>query len=208
MSELSVYAGTADGRITSFDYSSYSDARGGIGDILTAYTNDTADWTVGQLKIGYYYYCIQAFYPFDTSGLGSGVTLTGAKFSLVSFENNSNTDFDMNLYVYDFGETVTSADFRTGTQLAAMTRVASRNTSDGFTVGTRYEWTLSDLSGISKTGTTYLMLASKNQADNVAPTDYEGVKACFANNATEGNRPKLVVTYSAAATFCPQCVLI
>ena len=94
----------------------YATALAGTGS-LGAYT--TAE--VGQKLVGSDYTISQAFHQIDMTPLPAGATVTAATIQVEIDSDNSGTNFDLTSYTYDFDVTIGTTDFRTDTELAALT---------------------------------------------------------------------------------------
>ena len=151
---------------------------------------------VGQ-DLNVNYYAWESFLEFDTSAIPDDATITGATVSVWISTDNSATDFTIEVRSFDFGTSVTTADFRNRAQLGAATLLASRSTS-GLTVGAYNDLT-SDanlLTTISMTGTTRVVLCSSRQraGTTAAGQEYVYISSPLASGTTQD--PKLTVTYS------------
>jgi hypothetical protein len=193
-----VFADTTDGSITS-EKNVYATAAGAGG---TLYLNnpDTTVLTVGQEVFpGPTYEVYEAFVQFDTSSIDDGDTIDSAVLSLDGNDNHSTTDFTAEAAVYDWGTSVTTADWRTATQLGALTRVATF-ASSGYSSG--YNAFTSDaafVSNVNKTGATRLIVFSARHRTTTTPPDQEYIFFSTADTAGTTSDPKLVVNHTVAA---------
>lgn len=189
------YSGTSDGYIYSSS-SIYSTAASGSG--TTAYTALTYDY-VGQLLTGGYYYCDESFVAFDTSPIPDSDTITSSILSLYNYTDSSDTDFTVEARLYDWGASLTTADWISNASLSSYTLLASKATS-GWTTGYNEfsENGSAFVNNTSKTGTTYIVLNSDRHRGGTAPSGNEYVGFSTADETGTTQDPKLVVTHSAA----------
>lgn len=211
MSTLTVYADTSDGVIISADSSSYSAVLAGTGSGLMANTDRVKlEFDVGgmyQVGIGQMYVggpgymVVEGFLAFDTSALGSGVTVTDAKLSLYCTDDYSSQDFTVEAFAIDWGGSLTTADWQTDSDLGSATKVATLATS-GITTSAHNEFSdVALASNINKTGYTYIVLASDRTRTGTAPDTGgtpEFVHFSSADESGTGQDPKLTVTYEIA----------
>lgn len=209
------FSQTSDEGLISYDASGsiWSDAVNGLGDLaFDTDTNTGGDGTTISLgnfiQTGLAALAEEGFFSFDTSSL-SGQTVSQVDFSL--FEHVSGLLFGtdvsggtVNFQVrpYNFGASVTTADWRTAAQYNALTILA---TLDGDTIvsdaynafaenGTNFQ------TAINTTGTTYLIVSNAHQASTTPPSDGSYIFEVYAaDQAGTTNDPKLVVTHAAAA---------
>lgn len=184
----------------------YSTAR------TTATSTSGAFIVVGQNWSGAVYECQEGFIQFDTSALPDGATITGVTLKLYPSFDNSGTDFTINVLGFDWGASLTTADWRTPTQAAALTNYGSYATASGWSGGYKsITGNASFIAAINKTGMTYIMLVSSRWQAGNTPTGGEYVQP---QNYDGANPPQLVIDYtgvthvaaaalSAAATISP-----
>lgn len=155
---LGVYSGST----------SYSDAREGTGTAVL--TGNGAD--LGQKLSAGTYYIDQQFMEFDVSGVG---TATAATLAINAFSPVGS--FTMEARAYDFGASITTADFVPGSSLSGLTLLGSRSTV-GFTSGSYWDVT-SDAALVTEINaqpsTLRLVLASAAQTSGTAPTASDDV---------------------------------
>lgn len=208
MSTLVVYSNTTDGYVASDrtaggTTNDYSTVRAGFG--LTADTTGVSLW-LGQ----YWAYdtdfdenalaVFEVFLGFDTSSIPDGDTVSAAVLNLTSQVDNSTTDFTIEARLYDWGATLTTADWVAGASLSGLTSLATKTTASGFTAGTAYDFTdVAFAANVNKTGTTRLLLCSSRTTAGTSPTIdvSEYVSAYSADQTGTTSDPKLTVTYSA-----------
>ena len=160
---------------------------------------------VGQTYNGTnWYQTLQAFLPFDTSAIPDDATIGTPELKLSRESDNSVTDFILQVYAYDFGATVTTADYRTRTQAAALTPLlATYDTAAGWGAGYRVFTSTGDFAAaINKTGETRLFVVSDRFIAGTSPAGKEYV--AFAYQGVANRAPTLTVTYTEAATGCPK----
>lgn len=196
-----VYAGTTDGYISSTTVSDdYPGARSG-----TSLSADTTATTmrVGQLYINAKfdtYTCYEAFLSFDTSSIADTDNVDAVALDMWLTTDTSVTDFIVQARERDWGAGLTTADWVAGASLGGLTQMATLNSS-GIGATGAYKTFTSDTAFLSatglKTGTVYLLLCSKEQTDNSAPTTDEYLTFSSADNTGTTQDPKLTITHSA-----------
>jgi hypothetical protein len=193
MTTTTVFGSTSDGRVTS---SNASYATASTGGTLAISTTETLSF-IGQ---GNAFAIFQLFFAFDTSGVPDAETVSSVVFSLDGASDISVTDFDMVALDYDWSAGgLTTANFRTPTQLSALTTLATFPSTSysaaymNFTsAGAAFN------SYINKTGTTYFMVASSRNISATTPTGDENIRVTMADQTGTTTDPKLVVTSDTA----------
>ena len=201
MTTLTAYSSAADGYIES-ESTSYSSARAGTGSPVTAL--DTQGFcTVGQRAGGGGdYHCYAAFLDFDTSGIPDDATITAVELSLYGSFDASDTDFDIEARLHDWGASLTTADWVAGADLGAKTLLASKATS-GWSASAYNAFTENGSSfrdSINKTGVTRVIVCSSRHRAGNTPTGDERITFYAAEEASTTKDPKLVVTYTTSTT--------
>lgn len=155
----------------------------------------------GNLYQDISWYLRRLFFPFDTSAIDDGATVTGATVTLTHPSVNKNTSGTLNAAFVVSGQ----AD---GTSLASgdwtpdsFTLISDEKTFASIVAGganSAHTWTLSDLTQISLTGYTTLALLGESDYENDMSTNSATnyVDFWFNEAATAGYRPKLTVTYT------------
>lgn len=197
-----VYAGTSDGLVQSYD-SAYSTARSGTN--LTADT--TSSLSAGQSYDGlFYYYATQSFVSFDTSAITDSDTVSAIVLASYLYIDNSTTNFVTQAREHDWGASLTTADWVAGASLSSKTLMASID-SNGIGAAEAYKSFTSEAAFLTatnlKTGTVYLLLCSAEQTNNSAPTDSEELLWYSANEAGTTKDPKLTITHAGASATHP-----
>jgi hypothetical protein len=199
MTTTTVFGDTADDTITSFD-NTYSVARdhGGSDEGVNAATTELV---FGQNFSSPTYYCIEAFVAFDTSPIPDTDVVSAAVLSLWGFNDNDASDLMTGVArVFDWSTAVDLTDFRTASQLSALTQVASA-AAGVFASGAYFAFTSTGSmpAAINVTGTTRFVLHSNRHAAGTTPTIEEYWQTVASDVAGTTNDPKLVVTHAAAA---------
>lgn len=203
MASATFYSESADGFIESSHSTTYSTARSSGGSKVAAATEVYLQ--VGQNYIGGFgYYLYETFLSFDTSTIPDSAIISSVTLSLHGggYADQSTTDFTIEARTYDWGASLTTADWVAGADLASNTLLASRSTS-GWSTSAYNDFTENGsnfVSAINKTGITRIVICSSRTKDGTAPTGAEYVN--FAANETTGtsNDPKLSVTYALGPT--------
>ena len=200
MSTLVVYGDAADGFIWSDDLY-YSSARSGASEFVFAQPA-ALQGTIGQIYDGDsgYYGVRESFLSFDTSAIGTD-TVSAAVLRVTSNADASDTDFDIQARLRDWGATLTTADWVAGSSLSGLTSLATKTTASGFTAGTAYDFTdVAMPANVNKTGTTRMLLCSSRTTGNNEPTGAESVGIYSADESGTTRDPKLTVTYAAGGS--------
>jgi len=143
----------------------------------------------------------QAFIAFDTSALGIPATkvITAVSLQIRGQAGGGLPDspFVIEARLHDWGATMTSADFVPGSSLGSKTLLATydvANPPDDWLTSSYMTFTSEDafLSSINQSGFTRIVLASRNQRLDVAPT---GRELGEFYSATEAFPPILTISY-------------
>ena len=196
--DLTFYSDATDGYIDSEDNSppySYTVAVEGTG---TFTVSDTAiQPPIGQDDdlTGYHVYQTYLYFPISNYFGVWPYAINSATLSLYGQTNSSETDFTIEAYYYDWGTTLTSANFRTPTQLAALTKVATFATS-GFSTS-QYNVFTSEASFPATLASDphgrFVVVSSRNvSSTQPSAASNEWVQAYSGSNAT--NKPRLVIS--------------
>jgi hypothetical protein len=205
----STFYPSLDGDIGSQD-PTYATARSGAG--LSANTTDPGDVafrpTVGQ-TFDTSYRCYEAFYRFDTSSIPDDDVVDSATLSIYGLLDQSTTDFIIQARAFDFGDTLTTADWRSGNPAGAgsldeYTLVATFDTAAGWSTSGYNNFTseAAFAAAISKTGFTSIILGSSRHLAGTTPTGSERVLGYYAEKGGDF-RPKLIVEHFAAGSLPP-----
>lgn len=148
-------AGTMPTTRISSTSSSYATARTGG----TLATSSTA--RLGQYLSGSNYVCYESFVEFDTSSLPDDATVVAAFVGINDYATYHPPEYDAEARAYDWGGgAVTTADWVSGANLAALPLVASRNTADFAGDATRLDSQSGAADGINLTGYSRFVLCS------------------------------------------------
>jgi len=188
--------GSGDGRIYKFD-GTFSTARNAASG-NASYTN-TAD-TIGIESSGGWY-IERCFSPTDTSGLGSGATISSATYNfyhLAAVTDTNSSDCD----IVETTQASTSelvnddydnVEFGTSYGSLALSSMSGANNWE--------EITFSDTSIISKTGVTKIGLINSIDNDNGSPSGSNSIgNYVFSNYTGTDKDPYLSITYTVVTT--------
>lgn len=205
MATLTAYAAAADGYVRSGD-PTYSTARAGA----SLETGDAAAfYNLGQTWNGFNYLIYEVFLSFDTSSIPDDAVISAVELSLYGNGDLSDTDFDIEARLYDWGASVTTADWVAGASLGGYTLLASRSTSGlsvaGYNAFTENGSNFRD--NINKTGTTSILLCSSRHRAGNTPTGNEYVTFFSTDETGTTKDPKLVVTYTTSTTHTAAAAL-
>jgi hypothetical protein len=148
---------------------------------------------------GGYYYCIRAAFTIDTSGIGSGSTISSAYWSLVMAGDACGTAGEYyNLFDYSGANTVATDSFNDMT-VDSPTAYTTAWQGSEVTDGTRFNtanWNSTGLGIISKTGSSKFSMRNHYDYNNSAPLGRKYMYFYqYANTTTD---PYLSVTYTTA----------
>lgn len=139
--------------------------------------------------------CYEGFISFDTSSIGDTDTVSAATLRVWVTSDSSTTNFTLEARLYDWGTSVTTADFVAGSNLGSYTLLASKNTSA--LLGSGQFFTLDNVAlaaNINKTGATRIILVSDRHRIGTAPSGNEWLNIAPA----DVHAAELDVTYTAA----------
>lgn len=205
MATLTAYSTSADGYVRS-ESATYSTARSGAG--LIAPTNTQA-LIVGQQFSGGIYYCPELCLDFDTSSIPDDAVISAVDLSMYGFADFSDTEFDIEVRLHDWGASLTTADWVAGADLGGKTLLASRSSAGlstaGYNAFTENGSNFRD--NINKTGVTRILICSNRHRVGNTPTGEEWAAFYSADDADAGKYPKLVVTYTTSTTHAAAAAL-
>lgn len=196
---------TLDGRLRSA-HNNYATARAGGAAVDQVETTDDRVY-VGQNKAASspLYRLHEGFVEFGFDGVGGvpsdatveAVTLKATPRGL----STGGADFTIEASVFDFGTSLEAADWRSGTQLAALTRVATKATA-GLAVGVGFEFddvALVDAVQAALAGRKLrIVLASNRMRAATTPSGPEYVTLHSSEGSSIWNAMQLEVTYTPA----------
>lgn len=190
-----IYGDTSDGRLEG-QGATYNVARQGTGTVAID-TTGTASAT-GQF-FSSTYSCYQQYWAFDTSIIDDDDIVTGVSLELYQTgQNLAGGNFTVEARAFDWGATLTTADYRPGNTLSSYTLLASIATSGMGTLNRYYALTSTaaflTVDGL-KTGMVRLFTSSSKQRTGTTPTDREFVQFATANASGTTTDPKLVITH-------------
>lgn len=170
--------------------------RGGL-TALTAYTADTYCLT-GQLGFGANT-VYETFLGFDTSSVVG--TVSSAVLSMyVTAKSTGGADFTMTAAIYDWGATLTTADWVPGASLSGLTKVATVATTGVSDAAYNTFTNVAFPANVNKSGTTRIVLYSDRTEANTSPGSFEYVEMSTADVSGTTEDPKLVVVAAALST--------
>ena len=190
MSTYSITGNSADGNVSS-NNGTYSVARSG-GGTLTLNPSGTSLITVGQWESGGTKSCNEGFIEFDLSTFWA--TNPGAVISAAALTLNANvvgggaSGKSYQARLYDWGATVTTADFLAGASLSGQTLLA-HYTSNG-TTGNK-TWTDDAMASSAQASSGFLrmILFGADQMNNVAPSAGTDEYISWSSADSAGNLP-------------------
>ena len=203
MATLTVFSDSSDGVIFAQD-PTWADVVSGSAATFFEMTANTFDGFGQDFNNGgNNEYGLEPWYgQFDTAALGAGATVTAVALSLYGVgAGDANTAFSLEARLYDWGASLTTADWLTDSQFAALTRVATFadvNTNWLAAYNTFSEDGTNFQTGLNKTGQTKLIVSTTNHASGTAPTNSSRVLLYNADQSGTSQDPKLTVTYEIA----------
>ena len=218
MTTSTFYGDASDGYIISADYTpTYSEARRGLGDILTAYPSQTQSYCGQSLSGGnhtkwsstvpYVFQVWEMFLAWDTSTIPDGDSVTSATLSMYLPYDGSSTDFVTRVRAFDWGASLTEADFRSGApadsgDLAEYVLVATIDSNGIGSTGSSKSFTSESafVGNVNKTGPTRLVAASARQEAGNEPSGGEYLMWVASDETGTTQDPKLVVVHSVEST--------
>jgi len=202
------YATTADGYILSAN-ASWATVQAGSVSLSAVTTGNTL--YVGKLNLsGSNQFNVSAL-GFDTSSLPDDAVITATSLSVCP-SANATYSWVLEARTYNWGATLTTADYRTPTQWSALTLLAQYDLSGGLTADTHQALTsfgtnLDD--AINKSGATYLMLGDSTFGGIAPPTNTTLRISLYSADETGTTKdPKLEVTTFEPPSFRPYAVWI
>lgn len=205
MATLTVYSDASDGVIQSFD-EDYTKVHAGTGATFSANTTSTSILS-GQDRAAATRKANLAYVSFDASSLDDSVLVTDAVPSLYG----KSSDFagatpTLEARSSDWGGTLTTADWLSGVEFAALTLRASFDCT-GWSDSAYNDFTDDAMAAaVSKTGITYLVIGSDRYRTETDPTAGELVTARSADTSGTTQNPKLVIDYTTVVPKTKQYV--
>lgn len=195
------YAGAGDGYVN-YNNATYSTCRSAGTGNGSGYTEASIDGSIVARSIFFsaQYYSSRGFFPIDTSGLGSGATITSATMShYIEVSATYNADSD-SLSVVQTSQASTSSLSNSDFGSVTFTDGGSK-TLASFSVANQYwVWTLNGtaLGWINKTGVSKLGVISLREINNNTPTGLNQLGGAwyFSDNTGTSKDPYLSVTYT------------
>jgi hypothetical protein len=195
MTTTTVWSDAGDFEVTSFS-TTYATARdhGGSDEGITA--NATLIF-VGQNYINPTYYCIEMFLAFDTSSIADTDVVSTGVLSLWGISDNDPSNLNaVTARAYDWGGTAEVTDFRTASQLLALTSLATVAAATYASSAYFSFTTQAGMAGnINKTGFTRMVVHSDRHAAGTAPSGDEYWQINSGDNTGTTSDPKLVITH-------------
>lgn len=202
-----VFSVSGDGYLRCIDTAgTYANARNNTGTATVDITDTTGtSMSVGQFTAIGQPRCFQGFVGFDTSAITDTDIVTVVTLDLWLVTDGSNTDFTAQARDFNWGGTLTSADYIPGTSLASSTLLATL-ASSGIGASGAYKTFTSQAAFLTatniKTGTVYINLASDRQVAGNAPSGPEQMDFSTTDTSGTTQDPKLTITHN-AAVFAP-----
>lgn len=166
-------------------------------------------FTVGQQYISSYYNLYRSYLRFDTSSIPDDDTVTQVNLKLVCVQNNSDTDFDVNILKQNWSgqDPITSGNRETayGNCLTSPEDSSIWINTSGISNNTQYTSGNLLTSWVSKINSTYYSLASNRDYDGsgTEPSGLESINIASQEHTTESYRPILTIVHAAAGGGIP-----
>lgn len=161
-------------------------------------TDNATTASVGQRLAATTYVVFRGFIGFDTSSIPDDAVISDATLYLTADSDSSATDFDIDVYRYDWASTLAAnreANYDGAYGGSATSEGTLRNTSSGWSSGTTYSMSV-DPNGVNTSGTTRYTIVSGRDVGANTPTGNEFVTWRTADHGTAESRPMLEVTYT------------
>lgn len=208
MASYTFYGVTADAGVYCTD-SSWTAVQTGAGTLQTVTASGTSLF-VGKQKVSTNYQNFLQGVGFDTSSIPDDAEILTAIPSFCASTTDPAKSWTLEARDFNWGPTITTADYRTASQWSALPLLAEMSLSAGLTVDTYYAMTgygTNLVNAINKTGVTYFMLGASNYG-GIAPTNDDRVVFYSADETGTSKDPKLEVTTFEAPDFTPQVMWI
>jgi hypothetical protein len=164
----------------------------------TAYAAQTTYMRVGQDS---FFKCWEGFDQFNTSGIGTD-TISSATLSLYGQSASVSQNFTIEARIFDWGASLTTADYVSGSSLGSLTLVAHWATVDGWSTVAYTDFYDDALAAnINKSGQTYLLFNSDRHRIGNQPITIEYVWVNPASTDGTTKDPKLTIVHAAAASL-------
>lgn len=180
---------SVDGYIASL-HTDYPTARLGAAltaDAAGAFAGTGQAWPTGDK------YCWEGFLSFDTSAVIG--TITAVTLSLWASEDNSTTDFTLEVRLHNFGTSLDTVDWVAGDVLATKVLLATLDTASGVNTS-GYNVLASEeafVANINQSGLTQLLLNSSRHRLGTSPGGWESVNWRTMEHLSGSQGPKLVI---------------
>lgn len=198
---FSVASSSQDGVYGAYTDVSWATLTGGGGTTDGNYSTDpTAYAARGRNSTGTYY-TYNAYMRFDTSSIPDTDVVSAATLRLQMFGTaNANSDaFDIMGVYFNWGVTISAADYAFDVSTLGPTAFAAKNISDFPATGT-YDIALTNLTNISKTSLTYLVLGPQGTTPTPTTGQDNNIEFYTYDHTTQPE-PKLIVTHDAPSTL-------
>jgi len=140
------------------------------------------------------YWVYRGYLDFDTSSIPDDASVTDVLLSLKVDTDVSYTDFDVQIYKYDWAEPITSDNREVNYDASGAVYDADWKNTSEISSGNSYDSSSLDNSWINLTGDTKYQLRSSRDVNEDEP--YENEYIYFYSADSEGNEPILKVTYT------------
>lgn len=193
----SYYAGGGDGYVR-YDNASWSTARGATTGSIVDYTNTVTFFCYTTNNFGSSYRIVRSFFPYDTSAIGSGATISSATmyFTYDSGLTNANSsDWDIVSASQASTTSLTTADYN---QIGSTVfgSIALSSVSGTFSIALD----ANGIANISKTGVSKFAARNSRDTDNAAPTGDNDFNGRYSEYSGTGSDPYLSVVTGTSYT--------
>lgn len=198
MAELVVYA-SVDGNLGITANTNHATAASGVGVYLAS---ETTFHTIGDAFFSPNYYLYEVFLGFDTSALPDDATIDDAVLAIYGKAMTAASAWTQETGAYDYGASITTADWQDTTELSALTTLATRSSTGWSNAGYNdFTNTGAGLKSIvSKTGLTKIAIWPERIRTGVAPANGQFAEFWSVGEDQSGERrPRLTITYTEAS---------
>lgn len=197
MTTTTIYASTTNSALVTSRNATYTTARAGSNKAVNL-PNSVLSFNPCNSFVSPNYFCQEVLFDFDTSSIPDTATINSVTLQVYTIASRSVT-FTVECRIYDFGSSITTADYVPGANIGTYTLVATL-ASSSLVNGSYVSFTENGTNfrdNINKTGSTRLLISLDKTRLGTVPTD-ANYQANFddPDDATTTKRPILVIDYT------------
>lgn len=197
MTTTTIYASTTNSALVTSRNATYTTARAGSNKAVNL-PNSVLSFNPCNSFVSPNYFCHEVLLDFDTSSIPDTATINTVTLQIYTTASTSAT-YTVECRIYDYGSSITTADYVAGANIGTYTLAASLPSSSLFNNnytsfsenGTNF------VDNINKTGSTRLLVSVDKLRLGTVPTD-NSVNPTFSDpdDSTSAHRPALVIEYT------------